>query len=89
MKRIPRRIGRGLGGVWHTLTGPWPIYPSAMALIAVYGLFVSVGSRTQVGNKTVGSYFASVLPQWASIVATCLPSCTALKAARTAISVFP
>ena len=71
MKRIPRRIGRGLGGVWHTLTGPWPIYPSAMALIAVYGLFVSVGSRTQVGNKTVGSYFASVLPQWASIVVTC------------------
>ncbi|MCX6392584.1 MAG: hypothetical protein NTX95_08840 [Actinobacteria bacterium] len=71
MKRIPRRIGRGLGGVWHTLTGPWPIYPSAMALIAVYGLFVSVGSRTQVGNKTVGSYFESVLPQWASIVVTC------------------
>ena len=71
MKRIPRRIGRGLGGVWHTLTGPWPIYPSAMALIAVYGLFVSVGSRTQVGNKTVGSYLESVLPQWASIVVTC------------------
>lgn len=71
MKRIPRRIGRGLGGVWHTLTGPWPIYPSAMALIGVYGLFVSVSSRTLVGNKTMGAYFASVLPQWASIIITC------------------
>lgn len=43
-----------------------------MALIAVYGLFISAGSRTQVGNKTVGSYLSAVLPQWASIVVTCL-----------------
>ncbi|MEI6688597.1 MAG: ATP-binding protein [Thermoleophilia bacterium] len=54
------------------MAGPWPIYPSALALIAIYGLFVSVGSRTQVGNKTVGAYFSAVLPQWASIIVTCL-----------------
>lgn len=72
MRRIPRGIGRGVRGVGHLLGGPWPIYPSAMALIAVYGLFVSAGSRTQVGNKTVGSYLSAVLPQWASIVVTCL-----------------
>jgi signal transduction histidine kinase len=72
MRRIPRGIGRGLRSVGRTLAGPWQIYPSALALIAVYGLFVSAGSRTQVGNKTVGSYFAAVLPQWASIIVTCL-----------------
>ena len=72
MRRIPRGIGRGLRRVGRTLAGPWPIYPSALALIAIYGLFVSVGSRTQVGNKTVGAYFSAVLPQWASIVVTCL-----------------
>jgi signal transduction histidine kinase len=54
------------------LAGPWPIYPSALALIAIYGLFVSAGSRTQVGNKTVGAYFSAVLPQWVSIIVTCL-----------------
>lgn len=72
MKRIPRSIGRALQGIGRMLGGPWPIYPSALALIAVYGLFVSAGSRTQVGNKTVGSYFLAVLPQWASIIVTCL-----------------
>ena len=72
MKPIPRGLTRGLRGTGRTLAGPWPIYPSALALIAVYGLFVSAGSRTQVGNKTVASYFSAVLPQWASIIVTCL-----------------
>ena len=60
-----------LRGVVRTLVGPWPIYPSAMALVAVYGLFISAGSRTQVGHKTVSSYLEAVVPQWASIVVTC------------------
>jgi glucose-6-phosphate-specific signal transduction histidine kinase len=72
VKPIPRGLTRGLRGTGRTLAGPWPIYPSALALIAVYGLFVSAGSRTQVGNKTVASYFSAVLPQWASIIVTCL-----------------
>lgn len=72
MKRIPRGITRGFRATGRMLSGPWPIYPSALALIAIYGLFVSAGSRTQVGNKTVGSYFSAVLPQWASIIITCL-----------------
>ena len=70
--RLLGDVARALRGAAHTIYGPWPIYPSAMALVAVYGLFISAGSRTQVGHKTVGSYFSAVLPQWASIIVTCL-----------------
>ena len=66
---IPRRLVGGLGRV---LFGPWPIYPTALALIGVYGLFVSVGSRTQVGHKTYGAYFGAVWRQWVGVIIVCL-----------------
>lgn len=72
MTGVRRVLRRALSSIGRTLFGPWPIYPTAMALIAVYGLFISAGSRTQVGNRTAASYFEAVLPQWASIVLTCL-----------------
>lgn len=72
MSRVLLGIRRGAAGIGRTLYGPWPIYPGAMALVAVYGLFISAGSRTQVGNKTIGSYVDAVMPQWASIIVTCL-----------------
>ena len=66
---IPRRLVGGLGRI---LFGPWPIYPTALALIGIYGLFVSVGSRTQVGHKTYGAYFGAVWRQWVGVIIVCL-----------------
>lgn len=65
-------MGRWLRGTGRVVVGPWPIYPSAMGWIAVYGLFVSAGARTQVGHKSVSSYLHAVLPQWVGVILTCL-----------------
>ena len=70
--RALRLAAHGCRVVARTLAGPWQIYPGAMALVAIYGLFISAGSRTQVGHKTISSYFGAVLPQWAAIAVTCL-----------------
>ena len=59
-------------GIVRALVGPWPIYPTALALIAVYGLFVSVGSRTQVGHRTYGAFLDAVWLQWLGIIVVCL-----------------
>ena len=72
MRRIASLPRRAAGGLGRVLFGPWPIYPTALALIGVYGLFVSVGSRTQVGHKTYDSYFAAVWRQWVGVIIVCL-----------------
>jgi len=66
------RIARVASRFARALTGPWPLYPRAMALVALYGLFVSAGSRTQVLSESVGEFLAIVWPQWIGVV---LASC--------------
>lgn len=58
---------RGAAGAGRVLVGPWPLHPRAIALVAVYGLFVSAGSRTQVVTDTVGEYLVTIWPQWIGV----------------------
>lgn len=58
---------RGAAGTGRVLAGPWPLYPRAIALVAVYGLFVSAGSRTQVVTDTLGEYLVEIWPQWIGV----------------------
>ena len=72
MRRVPRALARTPGGVGRLVLGPWPIYPSAMGLVAAYGLIISAGSRTQVGHRTIGSFVAAIWPQWLGVIVLCL-----------------
>lgn len=66
------RLSSAAGGTLRILAGPWPLYPRAMALVALYGLFVSAGSRTQVQSESVGEFVRLVWPQWVGVA---LASC--------------
>ena len=60
-------LARFGSGTLRLLIGPWPLYPRAIALVALYGLFVSAGSRTQVLASSVGGFLAVVWPQWIGV----------------------
>jgi signal transduction histidine kinase len=53
--------------VLRIFIGPWPLYPRAIALVAIYGLFVSAGSRTQVVTDSLGEYLRAIWPQWVGV----------------------
>ena len=66
------RLAGAATGTLRVVVGPWPLYPKAMALVALYGLFVSAGSRTQVQSDSVGEFLGLVWPQWIGVA---LASC--------------